>query len=299
MKGKKILVTGVTGQVAFPFSQHHAKDNELWAIARFGDQDKKAALEAAGCHTRVVDLETGAYGDLPQDFDYVFHFAVARMDKDDFDAELRSNAEATGMLMSYCRNAKAFFHCSTTGVYEDIGHDVLTEESSLGDNHRVMMPTYSIGKIAVEAVVRFCSREYNLPTVICRLNTPYGTSGWPFYHLMMMQHDIEIPLNSDAPSEYTLFHQDDINRLAPKMLAGAAVPAAVYNFSGQEHVSIEDWCGYIAELTGLTPKFKSTPDTLGSVKTDNSKMQALAGKAEVHWKDGIKRLVEAAGALKS
>ena len=298
MQGKKILVTGVTGQVGFPFSMHHCKENELWAIARFNDADKKTALKEAGCHCRVVDLAEGDFGDLPQDFDYVFHFAVARISEDDFNAELRDNAEATGLLMGHCRNAKAFFHCSTTGVYQDNGHEVFTEESSLGDNHRCMMPTYSIGKIGVEAVVRFCAREYDLPTVICRLNTPYGTSGWPFYHLMMMQHDIEIPVNSDAPSEYTLFHQDDINRQAPKMLDAASVPASVFNFSGHEHVSIEEWVGYIAELTGLTPKFKSTSDTLGSVKTDNSKMQAVAGKAEVQWRDGIKRMVEAAGALK-
>lgn len=298
MKGKKILVTGVTGQVAYPFCLHHAQNNELWAIARFSDTKKRAALEAAGIHCQVVDLADGEYGDLPQDFDYVFHFAVARIEKDDFDTEIVQNAEATGLLMSYCRNAKAFFHCSTTGVYQANGHEVFTETSSLGDNHRCMMPTYSIGKIAVESVVRFCAREYNLPTVICRLNTPYGRRGWPYYHLMMMQHDVEIPVHTDAPSEYTLFHQDDINRLAPGLLAAAAVPAEIFNFSGQQHVAIEDWCNYIAELTGLTPKYKASPDTLGSVKTDNSKMQSVVGPATVEWKEGIRRMVESAGALK-
>lgn len=299
MNDKKILITGVTGQVGFPFALHMAKTNQVWAIARFGDEKKRAELEQAGIQCQVVDLEQGNFGELPQDFDAVFHFAVSRTDEDNFDWELSSNAEATGHLMSYCRNAKAFFHCSTTGVYESVGHGVLTEESSLGDNHRIMMPTYSIGKIAVEAVVRFCAKEYQLPTVICRLNTPYGTSGWPFYHLMMMQHGVEIPLHSDGPSEYTLFHQDDINQLAPKVLQSASVPASIFNFSGQEHVSIEEWCGYIGELTGLTPKFKVTSDTLESVKTDNSKMQSVAGKAEVHWRDGIKGMVEAAGALKA
>ncbi len=298
MKGKKILVTGVTGQVGYPFALHHAKENEVWAIARFSDTKKRSALEAAGINCRVVDLELAEFGDVPKDFDCVFHFAVARIEDSDFDTELRSNAEVTGSLMSYCRNAKAFFHCSTTGVYEANGHEVFTEDSPLGDNHRCMMPTYSIGKIAVEGVVRFCAKEFQLPTVICRLNTPYGRSGWPFYHLMMMQNGIDIPVHSDGPSEYTLFHQDDINRLAPKVLEAASVPASVFNFSGQEHVSIEEWCAYIGELTGLEPKLVPTVDTLESVKTDNSKMQAVAGKAEVQWKDGIRAMVEAAGALK-
>jgi len=297
MNGKKVLITGVTGQVAFPFTLQHAAQNEVWAIARFTDQGKRTALENAGATCQVVDLETGDFRDLPRDFDYVFHFAVARIDGDDFDQEMRCNAEATGMLMSHCRNAKAFFHCSTTGVYEANGHEVFTEESPLGDNHRVMMPTYSIGKISVEAVVRFCAREFQLPTVICRLNTPYGTSGWPFYHLMMMKHGVEIPVHSEGPSEYTLFHQDDINRLAPGMLEAASVPASTFNFCGQEHVSIEEWCAYISELTGLEAKIAPTANTLQSVKTDNSKMQAIVGKAKVNWKEGIRTMVEAAGAL--
>ncbi len=299
MQDKKILVTGVTGQVAYPFALHHVANNEVWAIARFNDQDKKARLESAGVNCVTVDLADPDFSGLPTDFDAVFHFAVTRIDGSDFDFESLCNAEATGALMSFCRGAKRFFHCSSTAVYEADGHNAFTETSPLGDNHRCMMPTYSIGKIAVESVVKFCAKEFNLPTVICRLNTPYGKSGWPFYHLMMMQNDIEIPVHSDAPSQYTLMHQDDINRLAPLMLEAAAVPAPVYNFCGQEHVAIEEWCAYIGELTGLTPRFKASDDTLESVITDNSKMQALVGPAQVHWRDGIRALVEAAGALKS
>lgn len=297
MNGKKILITGASGQVGFPFALHHAEKNDVWAIARFGDKDKRAALEKAGVTCQIVDLESGEFGDLPGDFDSVFHFAVARIKGSDFDQEFRCNAEATGLLMGHCRNAGAFFHCSTTGVYQAHAHQVFTEDSPLGDNHRVMMPTYSIGKISVEAVVRFCARAYQLPTVICRLNTPYGTGGWPFYHLLMMQHDIDIPVHSDGPCQYTLFHQDDINRLAPGMLTAASIPASTFNFCGQEHVSIEQWTGYISELTGLEAKLQPTPDTLQSVKTDNAKMQKIVGKARITWREGIKNMVAAAGAL--
>ncbi len=298
MQGKKVLVTGVTGQVGFPFALHHAANNELWAIARFGDQSKREQLEQAGARCRVVDLETGEFGDLPRDFDYVFHFAVAKPESVDFDAELRGNAEATGLLMSWCRDAGAFFHCSTTGVYEPAVDTVFQEESPLGDNHRAMMPTYSIGKIATEAVVRFCTREFDLPSVICRLNTPYGEQGWPYYHMLMMQHGVEIPLRADDSCAYSMIHQDDINRLAPAMLQAAAVPAAVYNFCGEEHVRITEWCDYISELTGLQATYREATDALPSVMTDNSKMLSVVGPTQVQWKDGIRAMVEAAGLLK-
>jgi len=298
VKKKKILVTGATGQVGLPFSLCHAAENELWAIARFSDQGKRDELEAAGVHCRQVDLLEGDFSSLPNDFDAVFHFAVARSGGEDFDSELRENAEATGALMSFCRDAGSFFYCSSSAVYQSAGDALFSEDSPLGDHHRCLMPTYSIGKIAAEAVVRFCAREYQLPTLICRLNTPYGESGWPFYHLLMMKQGAEIPLHSDCGSRYTLIHQDDINRLAPQLLSAASVPAAVFNFSGQEHVGIAQWCDYIAELTGLEAKYCKTVDTLQSVCTDNSKMQAHTGPASVSWREGIRAMVERAGALK-
>ena len=293
MKGQKILITGATGQVAGPVAKSLAADNEVVAIARFGDAGKRADLEAAGVRCKVVDLAVGDFSALPRDFDTVLNFAVARMGEADFEAEFTANGEAPGLLMSHCRDAKAFLHCSSTAVYEADGHEIFDEASPLGDNHRVMMPTYSIGKIATEVVVRYAAREFGLPTVIARLNTPYGdTGGWPFFHLMMMKNGVPIPVHSNAPSRYTLFHQDDIVRTLPAMVESASVPANIVNWSGQQHVAIEEWCGYIGELTGLEPKFAPTDATLESVQTDNAKMQSIAGPAQVDWRDGIRRMVE-------
>ena len=61
MKGHKVLITGVTGQVGFPFAVHHSAENEVWAIARFGDKDKKKALQEAGATCQVIDLESGSF----------------------------------------------------------------------------------------------------------------------------------------------------------------------------------------------------------------------------------------------
>ena len=153
-----------------------------------------------------------------------------------------------------------------------------------------MMPTYSIAKIAAEAVVRTFARELNLPTLIARLNTPYGRNGgWMYYHLMMMKNGVPIPVHSDAPSVYTPIHEDDIARIFPALCEHAKVPAEIVNVCGQDHVSIEEWCGYLGELCGLEPKFAPTEATLESVKTDNAKMVSLVGEATVDWKDGLAR----------
>jgi nucleoside-diphosphate-sugar epimerase len=290
LQSKKILITGPTSQVAFPVACAFAKNNEVWGIARFSDPQKRAELERAGVRCVSVDLEAGDYSALPADFDYVLNFAVAR--GTDFDSDIRLNAESTGLLMGHCRSAKAFLHCSSTAVYQAAGHSVLTEKSELGDNHRVMMPTYSIAKITAEAVVRYAARQFNLPSIICRLNVPYGDNGgWPYFHLLMMRDGVQIPVHVDKPSVYVPIHEEDIVRTIPGLLQAATVPARIINWCGQEHVSIEEWCNYIGELTGFKPQFNYTEATLESVITGNDELQRLVGPLQMHWKDGIRRMI--------
>ena len=133
MRDHKILVTGPTGQVAGPLAHHLAQDNEVWATARFTDESKKEAFEAAGITCVKSDLGQGDFSALPEDFDYVFHLACSR--SPDFETDLTANGEGVGLLMSHCRRAKGFLACSTTGVYEADDHNAFTETSPLGDNH--------------------------------------------------------------------------------------------------------------------------------------------------------------------
>jgi nucleoside-diphosphate-sugar epimerase len=291
MNGKRIVITGATGQVGLPVAQALAKENEVWAAARFSNPDARAQLEQSGVKCAVADLGTGDFTEVPNDVDYVLHFAVSRTDS--FDRDLTDNAEATGLLMQHCRSAKAFLHCSSTAVYQSKGHDPISETDPLGDNHRVMFPTYSIVKIASEAVARTTARLLNLPTVIARLNVPYGNNGgWPYFHVLMMQAGMEIPVHADAPSVYNPIHEDDIVAAIPKLLDAASVPATIVNLAGNDQVSIEEWCTYLGELTGLDPKFAPTNDTLESVATDLTKFHSIAGSTTVHWRDGLRRMAE-------
>ena len=64
----------------------------------------------------AVDLAEGDFSEVPDDFDYVLNFAVSF--DPSFDVVFSTIVEGLGLLMSHCRNAKAFLHCSTTGVYQ-------------------------------------------------------------------------------------------------------------------------------------------------------------------------------------
>ena len=51
--GSHVLITGATGQVAFPVALALAADHRVTAIARFRDAAKRAALEAAEFGVRI------------------------------------------------------------------------------------------------------------------------------------------------------------------------------------------------------------------------------------------------------
>lgn len=292
LSGAKIVITGPASQVGLPVARALAKKNRVYGAARFSREADRERLEAMGVECVQIDLATGNLANVPDDPDFVLHFAVAKTP--DFSADLAANAEGVGHLMSHCRRAKAFLCCSTTGVYRPRGHEALAEGDFLGDNHAVMLPTYSISKIAGEAVAQFGAREWDLPTTIARLNVPYGDEGgWPIFHLLMMQAGTAIPVHQNGPSCYNPIHEDDIVRMVPRLLGIASVPSTVINWGGTETTSIEEWCAWMGELTGLTPEFAPTDQTIESVIPDTRLMVEKIGGTEVSWRDGFRRMLEA------
>jgi UDP-glucuronate 4-epimerase len=292
LRDARVLVTGATGQVALPVALGLAAENDVIAVARFKDSGLRARLEAAGVQCVAVDLAHDSLAGVPNDVDYVCNFAVVKSNK--WDVDLAGNAEAAGLLMAHCRRAKAFLHCSSTGVYEAAGGTPQRETDPLGDNHRVMMPTYSISKIAAEAVVRTMCRLFDVPTTIARLNVPYGDGGgWPAFHLALMLAGRPVPVHPDGPNRFNPIHEDDIVATLPAMLEAACVPATIVNWGGDEETSIEAWCEYMGELVGVEPRFERTTRTIGGIPTDNTKRLALVGPTAVGWKDGLRRMVEA------
>ncbi len=231
---KRILLTGAGGQVAFPLARSLvAAGHEVWGLGRLIRRGERERLEAAGIRPFAADLGAGNFEGLPRDFDQVLNFAVAKSGK--WDRDLAVNAEGLGLLMAHCRESGALLHCSSTAVYEPAGHTLLTETHPLGDNHRVLMPTYSICKIAAEVVARTVARSFAIPTTIARLNVPYGDGGgWPAIHLEQVLAGTPIAVSPDAPNTYNPIHEDDIIAMVPRLLEIASVPATVVNWGGSE-----------------------------------------------------------------
>ncbi|MDG1943231.1 MAG: NAD(P)-dependent oxidoreductase [Halioglobus sp.] len=292
LKDMKILITGPTGQVALPVVEHFAKIADVYALARFRKPEDRERIESLGATVVQADLADAASLDvLPDDFDYVLNFAVVK--SGDFDYDLAANAEGVGNLMMRCRSAKAFLHFSSTAVYEYVGQEPRAENAPLGDNHRVMFPTYSISKIAAETVCRFVAHQHKIPTTIARLSVPYGDNGgWMYFHMLMMQQGIPIDLHPEKPNYYNPLHVNDYIEKIPYLLGAATTEVTTTNFGGSQKVSIEEWCAYISELTGFEPKFQDNPKAFGSLCIDTQVMHELIGETKMEWREGIKRQIE-------
>jgi nucleoside-diphosphate-sugar epimerase len=241
-----------------------------------------------------VDLSDPDFSGLPKDFAYVIHFAVFLEPGLDFDYALRVNAEGTGLLMSHFRNARAFLSMSTCGVYgmpPDPFYEV-KETDPLDNGVQPFCETYSISKIAQEAVTRFAARQLNLPTTIARMNVSYGPNGGlPAYQLDMMMEGQDVPVEASRASVCNPIHQDDINRQALLLLGVASVPATIVNWAGDEAVEVETYCRYMAEIANLTPSFEKINGGIQHTLTDNTLRRQLIGDCTVGWQEGMRRMM--------
>ena len=143
MQAAKVLITGAAGNLGSPLVGHLATDNEVWGIARFTDPNSHEKVEAAGAITRAVDLASGDFGDLRDDFDYVIHLALFKGGGVDYDAALQTDAEGMALLFGHCRNARAALVMSTGAVYrpaDDPSH-AYVEGGPLGEGKVPSLPT--------------------------------------------------------------------------------------------------------------------------------------------------------------
>ena len=286
---QKILITGATGKIAFPIARELAKHNEVWGAARFSKPGDREKLAAANIRPVQLDISTGRFSDLPNDFSYVFHAAV-----DPGTGEWRrceqTNAQRAGDLLFHCRTTKGFVYCSTGSVYRYQGKP-LTEADAPGAPLRA---NYSFSKIAGEAVCTWIANQFKIPLTIIRICSTYGPEGGtPCDRLQMMLQGKPIRLHPDKPNNYNPIYEDDYVALGIRAMEVAATPPITVNWSGSETVSAEDYCTYMGELVGVKPIFEYTPDAHTPLWPDTTYMHQVLGHTKVHWRDGFRRMIKA------
>ncbi|MGI8312570.1 NAD-dependent epimerase/dehydratase family protein [Saccharopolyspora hattusasensis] len=298
MQGKKILVTGGTGQVARPVAEALAADNEVWCLGRFGTLGVADELAARGIKTfrwDMDDLGADTLKGLPEDFTHVIHSAVRRGEDGDFTAAVTVNSVAAGRLMTHCRTAEAFLYVSTGAIYARQTLDHLYTETDPIDGKAEWLPAYPVGKIATEGTVRAFGRVLGLPTTVARLNIAYGPGsygGVPMLYFKRMLAGEPIPVPVEGQNWCSLLYTDDLVRQVPKLWDAATVETTLVNWGGDESVGITDCIRHMQELTGVTAQLVPSEVTRETYRFDPTLRCQLTGPCEIGWRDGIRRTLQ-------
>ena len=135
---------------------------------------------------------------------------------------------------------------------------------------------------------------WEIPTIILRIGAVYGPEATgPLVRIERMLRGKQVWVNPTEPREVSVMWVDDAVRLAIRSFEAAAVPPVVVNFSGDDPVSIEDYCRYAGELLGVTPEFRYTDETYPANQLDTTRMHEVLGPCEVGWREGFRRLLAA------
>ena len=276
--GKTIVVTGVTGQVARPLALALARDNRVVGAARFSDTAARAELEAAGVECVPIDLVAGDVGGLPADADYVLNFAVAKTN--DWDRDLAANSGGLAYLMEHHRDGRC-----VPALFVDRG---LQAGRSPGPR-RVGAARRQPRRVALPADLQHLQdrrrgngalggRAVRLPDhdrpALRSLRGQRRMAGHPPAHDVVGQRHSRPRRRARAST--TRLHADDIFAMVPRLLAAASVPAVTVNWGGSEPVSIEEWCTYLGELTGVD----------GTLRSDRTDHRQRADRHDAHARGG-------------
>jgi len=298
LEGKRIILTGLTGQVGGTFADALAPRNEVWGLARFSRPGSRDHLEAIGVKTVVADFALNEFGDAPEEADVVIHLA-ANTRPGTADVGMTQNAEGVGFLMHRFRKAKAFIYVSNCSLYAN-NPDPLHryKETDHVGGESPFSPNYGPSKLAGEGVARFLCRLYGIPTLIARLNVSYGSiyddGGLPGRILDFLLAGTPIRLaKSSATTMSPISETDMLDHLEPFVRA-ASIPATIVNWGGDEGVTIEAMTRYLAQLVGVEPKFDWTDQgVIPSRILDTTFGRSIGMTWKVGWKDGFRQMIKA------
>jgi nucleoside-diphosphate-sugar epimerase len=292
--GWQVLVTGATGRIGFPVARALAARHQVFGLARCRDEADRRRLLQVGVTPVAADVATMDPGRLPPGITHVFH-AAARFGHErpvEWERMLQTNALASGRLVEAVPDASAFVYCSSGSTYEYQGRRPLREDDPPG----VHLGTYSLSKIAGEAVVRHAAARAGVPLTIIRIFSTYGPEGGaPVTRLRRILAGEDVVLHPDAPNNYNPIFEDDYVRLAIRSLRVASHDPVVVNFAGSETVSAEEYCEFLGRRVRRPVRFRYDPEAPWPLWPDITRMHGILGHCEVPWQEGMRRIAERFG----
>src|ERR1700712_3677054 len=288
LSGRRVLITGASGVVAFPVARELAKSNEVHAVARYSDPAQMTMLEEAGAHPIRFDLADPNLSPLPESVDVVINYAVLPPQPNAYEV----NAGAAGRLARRYRDCDAFVHGSTGSLYQYQGERPLREDDPYGLHSSA--ENYAASKIAAELLLKHLSVDYELPVAIVRIFSFYGPRGGGVtQRIDQMMRDEPISVYPGVRNVHTPLYEDDYVEKTIASAGIAKVGAEIVNVGGTEAVTTQEYCRMAGDLLRVEPQFAENTRAC-PIWADTTKMVKLLGPNKVSVRDGVRRTIEAA-----
>jgi len=290
LSGKRVLVTGASGLVAFPVAAELAKDNDVYAVARYSDPEQKRLMEEAGAKAVAFDLAEEDLSPLPKSVDVVINYAVLPPNFGNTAFEV--NTGATGRLARRYRDCEAFVHGSTGSLYEYQGERPLREDDPYG-LHSGGGERYAASKIAAEYLLKHLTLDYDLPVAIVRIFSFYGPRGGGVTQRVdQVARGEPVSVYPGVRNVHTPLYEDDYVEKTIAAAGIAKVGCEIVNLGGSEAVTTQEYCRIAGEIVGKEPIFAEN-GTSWPIWADTTKMEKLLGPSKVSVREGIRRVLEA------
>lgn len=292
LKNKKLLITGLTGNLAGSLASALAPHNDLWGYARYSREGQLKFWQEKGLTTIAGDFSKAEFRDLPNDFDYVIHCA-ANCNPASFEQGMQDNPQGSALLMAHCKNAKGFLHISTIGVYGPNSSSTHPYKETDITGGSAMQSHYEGTKLAAEGAVWAMAQHLNLPTTVARLGVQYGVfhdGGMLgiFLKLLLAGHPIPIP--SQQSGIIQPISDDDVVHFLEPLLEAASVPPTLTNLAGDETISVVEAMEHLGELAGIKPSFSTEGFDYPTYHLNSDKRRSITGPCQVAIKEGLTKM---------
>ena len=287
MQGKKILITGATGQIGRGLVHVLSKRNEVHAVARFGDAAIREEIEKKVERIWRMDMGAERADGLPADFDVVFHEAVNWDREGGFEDQRRSfHLSCTFVGDLLYRNAGAAFVLGSTGsVYEPVADGRCKEDATRVHGWNA----YVLAKIAMTQVARWICAAFDRRVAVIRYWYPYA----PYKPHGKVDAALAGRVFGDNPHRinertYVQNHIENTIRAAEF----AANPPEVFNSATDEYPTMADMARIGAGVTGapLDPRADEPGEPEGDGHSPCiEKMIRFFGPTRIRNEEGFRR----------
>lgn len=221
---------------------------KVTAVSRFGDEEVRRRIEAAGAETIALDLlEPGAMAKLPDAANVVYMAAMKFGTSGQEHLTWAQNAFLPGLVGERFADARIVAF-STGNVYPlvRVANGGCSEDHPLGP-----VGEYAQSCLGRERLFAYAAHRFGTRSLLLRLNYAvelrYGTLV-----------DIALAIRDRKPIELAMGHfnaiwQGDANEVALRSLSLAAVPPAVLNVTGPETISVRQVARMLGERLGREP----------------------------------------------